>query len=134
SPRWLVLRHGDARIVGDVTPEASQEVRASLGLLGGSNAVQASPYRSKLEAHYAALLTMQQRAGEVVRWRYEAIRLTLAPRTTLTVDFVLTLPDGRIVFDETKGFRRDDAMAKLKIAAALYPEWTFRLVTRERDQ
>jgi hypothetical protein len=89
------------------------------------------PYRSKTEARYAALLTTWQQAGLIVRWCYEPIRLRLAPQTTLTPDFLIQWPsanDTRLTFDEVKGWKREDAMVKLKVAAALYPMFRFRCV------
>jgi hypothetical protein len=88
-----------------------------------------APYRSRTEQRYAGTLAIWQRSGLIQRWRYEALRLTLAPRTTLTVDFYLLLASGTQVLDEVKGsWAREDAIVKLKTAAALYPEYRFRLV------
>jgi hypothetical protein len=92
-----------------------------------------APYRSRLEARYAALLVQQERAGLIRRWRYEAIRLRLAPATTLTVDFAVTMSSLQrgeyLALHEVKGgYVREDGWQKLKIAAALYPEFEFMLV------
>ena len=89
------------------------------------------PYRSKTEWRYAEVLERWQQTGQILRWRYEALRLALAPQTTLTVDFlvtpVLNAVDQRLRFDEVKGatWFREDGWQKLKIAAALYPEFRF---------
>lgn len=99
-----------------------------------------APYRSRLEARYAADLEVLAKGLHIVRWHYEAIRIRLAPRTTITIDFEVVkqikLRGGeqvyRIELHEVKGFRRDDAMAKLKIAAALHPEFSIILVTWEK--
>lgn len=93
-----------------------------------------APYRSRTEQRYAALLDVWQREGQVRKWRYEAMRLTLATlKTTLTIDFWLTRPDGRIELHEVKGFAREDAMVKLKVAAVLYPEWRIILVRWQKQ-
>lgn len=89
-------------------------------------------FRSKLEQAYADYLHTLFLAGEIRMYRYEPIRFTLAPNTTLTPDFQVILSDGTMEFRETKGFCRDDAMAKLKICARMYPEWKFWLVKRKR--
>ena len=60
-------------------------------------------------------------AGDILSFRYEPIRFNLAPRTSYTPDFLVMLKDGSFEFHETKGWAREDAMVKLKIAARLYP-------------
>lgn len=56
----------------------------------------------------------------------QAITLRLAHNTKYTPDFSYTLPTGALVFVETKGaFVRDDAIVKLKTAAAMFPQFTF---------
>lgn len=61
----------------------------------------------------------------------EPITLRLAGRTRYTPDFLIR-ESGDLVFYETKGFMRDDASVKLKVAAEQYPFFLFVLVTRER--
>jgi hypothetical protein len=39
---------------------------------------------------------------------------------------------SRLVFVETKGFMRDDAAVKLKVAASMYPAFGWLLVTRDK--
>jgi hypothetical protein len=96
------------------------------------------PYRSRTEQEYAALLAMWQRDEIVQRWRYEAIRLTLAPRTTITLDWYVVMAsarDTRIQLHETKGaWFREDGWQKLKQAAALYPEFRIFLVQKVKGQ
>ena len=86
---------------------------------------------NKLELAWSQMLDLQAHTKDIVRWKYQAVRLELATRTTYTPDFYVLLPDGRIRFDETKGFMRDDANVKIKVAAALYHEFEFRLITRQ---
>ncbi len=81
-----------------------------------------------LERRYADHLNLRLAAGELDRWDYEPVTLKLAPRTTYTPDFRVILPDGTEEYHETKGFMRDDAHVKLKVAATQHP-YTFRLVT-----
>ena len=94
-----------------------------------------APYRSRLEQRYAVLLAVHVHDGLIVRWGYEELTFRLAPRTTYTPDFVLLFPDGRCVFDEIKHerFLRDPrhskSWTKLKIVAARWPCFTFRLCT-----
>lgn len=69
-------------------------------------------FKSGTEARFAAGLDARQAAGEILRWRYEAVRLQLAevgqPAVTYTPDFLAWLPGGRRVFYEVKSrYRRD---------------------------
>ncbi len=86
-------------------------------------------FRSKLEASYATHLDFRKAAGEIDEWRYEPLTFHLAPRTTLTPDFAVRI-GNKLEIHETKGFRREDAMAKLKIAAKMYPWFEWYLVEK----
>lgn len=76
---------------------------------------------NKTEAAYAAELQARQVAGEVAWYRFEGIKLRLADNTFYTPDFAVMLADGQMEAHEVKGFWRDDARAKIKIAADQYP-------------
>lgn len=80
------------------------------------------PYESMngLERSYAEHLQAEM-GKSIVWWAYESIRLKLADRTTLTVDFFVQRISGALEAHETKGFVRDDAIVKLKVAAAQFP-------------
>ena len=83
---------------------------------------------NKLEARYSELLSARKHAGEIVAWSYEAIKFKLADNTFYTPDFMVTF-DDHIEIHETKGFRREDAMIKIKVCAAQF--WQFRFVLVE---
>ena len=76
---------------------------------------------NKTEQAYGALLALRQCAGEILWWRYEGITLKLADDTRYTPDFTLMLANGEMEMHETKGFMRDDAWVKLKVAAQQFP-------------
>ena len=82
---------------------------------------------NKLEAAYAAELELRKRAGDVLWYAYEGLRLRLADKTGLTPDFAVVTREGFLELHETKGFMQDDAAVKLKVAAAMFP-FTFKLV------
>lgn len=84
---------------------------------------------NKTEEAYAALLEKRKQAGEVAWFKFEAIKLRLADATFYTPDFAVMLTDGLMEMHEVKGFWMDDARAKIKIAAELYP---FRFVALKR--
>lgn len=80
---------------------------------------------NKLEAKYAlTVLEPLLKAGEIIKYRYEAIKLKLANNTTYTPDFYVVYP-GHIEFHETKGRWMDDARVKIKVAAEMYSEYRF---------
>ncbi len=76
---------------------------------------------NKLEARYAAHLEEMKQLGGVLMWTYEGVKLKLAAKTFYTPDFMVMTQDLSIEFHETKGFARDDAMVKIKVAARLFP-------------
>lgn len=78
------------------------------------------------ERAYSQLLDSKVNAGRVAEWHYEAVTLKLAPDTRYTPDFLVILPDGTVELHEVKGFMRDDANVKIKVAAQMFP-FTFRL-------
>lgn len=86
---------------------------------------------NKIEARYATHLEGLKLAGEIVSYRFEALKLKLAANTFYTPDFVVTFPD-RIECHEVKGFWRDDARVKIKVAAQMFPEFAFVAVKREK--
>lgn len=84
------------------------------------------PYRSQLEQDYARVLDGWHATGYLRQWVYESHCLTLAPKTTLTVDFYLWMADGSHQLHETKGkWYREDGWQKLKQAAARFPGYRF---------
>lgn len=84
---------------------------------------------NKTEAAYAQLLDAQLAAGEILWYRFEGIKLRLADRTFITVDFAVIPRGAPLEFHEVKGRWTDDARAKTKIAAAQYP---FRFIAIQR--
>ena len=86
---------------------------------------------NKLEAAYAQHLDALKHAGTVIWWRYEAVGLRLADRTFYHPDFLVMMADGTLEAHETKGFMRDDANVKLKVAAGAFP-FVFKLVKKQK--
>lgn len=76
---------------------------------------------NKSEAAYDAHLALLQHAGLILWRKFEGLKLRLADNTFYTPDFAVMAADGVIECHEVKGFWQDDARAKIKIAADLYP-------------
>jgi hypothetical protein len=95
---------------------------------GGKRQAYAQGRMNAGEAAYADYLEIQRRAGAIVSWGYETVKLRLALRTFLTPDFRVVLADGTVEYHEVKGrkgsrfYCREDAWIKLKVAADRYPE------------
>ncbi len=76
---------------------------------------------NKSEAAYAAHLELLKHSGEILWYRFEGIKLRLADNTFYTPDFAVMARDCVMEIHEVKGFWQDDARAKIKIAAEMYP-------------
>lgn len=89
---------------------------------------------NKLEAEYDQHLAVLEQTGVIFDRRFEHVTLVIADgdkRVRYTPDFMVTrAPDAQIEFHETKGFMQDDAAVKLKVAAAAYPSFVFKLVRK----
>ena len=85
---------------------------------------------NKLEAAYADLLETRRRRDEILAWKFEAVKLRLAANTFYTPDFMVWHNDGSLELVECKGFWRDDARVKIKVAAELFPCFRFTAVQR----
>jgi len=84
---------------------------------------------NKLEAAYGEHLERRRAAGEIAEWRYESTKLRLADGAWYTPDFRVVLPNGEVEFHETKGFMREAARVRLRVAAEMHP-FRFLLVKR----
>ena len=84
---------------------------------------------NKTEAAYAQELEMRKRVGEIEWWAFESIKLRLADRTFYTPDFAVVIAGG-MCFHEVKGHWEDDARVKIKVAAKLFPHFTFIALTK----
>jgi hypothetical protein len=80
------------------------------------------------EAAYRDALDLRVLAGEVLDYRFEALKLRLADRTFWTPDFAVVAADGVLELHEVKGHMEDDAAVKLKVAAEQYPWFRVYLV------
>lgn len=86
---------------------------------------------NKTERAWADVLEARRRAGEIREWHFEAVTLKLAADTRYTPDFFVVNADETCELHEVKGFWRDDAKVKAKVAARLFP---FPIVIVQRDK
>lgn len=76
---------------------------------------------NKTEAAYGQHLELLKRAGEVLWYRFEGLKLRLADNTFYTPDYAVMLCDGQMECHEVKGHWEEDAKVKIKVAAEMYP-------------
>lgn len=87
---------------------------------------------NRLEADYAAHLDGLIVSGDIITWRYEPLKLKLADKTYYSPDFLVIAADLGVELHEVKGFMREDAAIKLKVAAETFAFFKFFLATRRR--
>ena len=76
---------------------------------------------NKTETRYAQDLELRKRAGAILWYRFEGFTLKLAPGARFTPDFAVLRLGGWLEFHEIKGFFREAAKVRIKVAADLYP-------------
>lgn len=76
---------------------------------------------NKTEAAYEQVIKDAVTLGDVAWYKFEGMKFRLADNTFYTPDFAVMLSNGEMECHEVKGFWQDDARAKIKIAAALFP-------------
>ena len=77
---------------------------------------------NKTERRYAQTLELDDR---VTTWRFEPLKFRLAAGCFYTPDFEVVTADGLLQYHEVKGFWRDDARVKIKVAARLFRDRKF---------
>jgi hypothetical protein len=73
--------------------------------------------QNKTEARFARHLEDVRVLGGIREYGFERIKFRLAGRTFYTPDFDVVQHDGSMMCFEVKGFWRDDARVKIKVAA-----------------
>lgn len=119
-------------VVGKPQPAAAVSSVPPVNALAAKVAVRPSTDEERLNKTEAAFLAYL-RAEK--RWAFIGIQnvtLKLADDTRYTPDFVCVGHGGEIVAFETKGFWRDDARVKIKVAARLFPFLQFTAVSRTK--
>ena len=76
---------------------------------------------NKTETEYGQRLELLLRAGEVIWYKFEGLKLRLADATFYTPDYAVMVRSGEMECHEVKGYWEDDARVKIKVAASLYP-------------
>ena len=104
----------------------------NLSKLHSLSVMKKSPM-NQLEGRYADFLERQRLAGDIRLWMFEAVKLILAPSTTYMPDFLVINSECQVEFHEVKGFWRDDARVKIKVANNIFP-FIFKIVREVKKQ
>lgn len=111
---------------------AQKKLGAKVKTAGGARPAHKRGVPNKLEAKWMATLQARLLAGQIKAYYFEAITLQLADGVRYTPDFFIIHNDNSVEINETKGFMRDDARVKLRVAANAYRHWRFVLVQWDR--
>ena len=76
-----------------------------------------------------SLCNMDENGQLLKFWLFEAVRLKLARGAWFKPDFMLVY-DDRIEFHDVKGFMREAANVRNKVAARFFPMFKFQIVRR----
>lgn len=77
---------------------------------------------NKTEAAFELHLKAQLQQGAILWYGIQCITLKLAPSTHLRIDFFVMDKDGTLqAIDVKGGYMQDDSLAKIKVAAAMFP-------------
>ena len=95
---------------------------------------------NKTEQRFADWLEAEKHLKRILGWRFEPMKFILAQNvkgkrnaTTYTPDF-LAITKQDFVFYEVKGFFRDDALVKIKVAAEMFPWFRWIVVFWKKGQ
>lgn len=80
---------------------------------------------NKTEKEFANHLQRELDHHKILSFAFEPVTLKLAKDLRYTPDFMVHEIDGYITFYEVKGFWRDDALAKIKMASEKFPMFRF---------
>jgi hypothetical protein len=88
---------------------------------------------NKTEAAYAWVLEAQKLTGEILSYKFGVITLRIGDDCRYTPDFFVVNKELCLELHEVKGFMRDDALVKIKAAAARYP-FVFKVARLQKGQ
>lgn len=110
--------------ITDYTPLATPKAKGC---------IIAPQYRSELERERAEYLELHRAAGEILAWWYEPCQLQIGGGAKYKPDFLVFNRDLSLDFEETKGFWREAHRIRIKAAAAQFPIFRFRGITKDAE-
>lgn len=88
-------------------------------------------YKNDTERAYAQHLALLRCAGAIKFWAYEAIRVRLGDSAFYGCDFAVVTAQDELEFHEVKGFWREAAKVRIRVASSLYP---FRFIAVQKTK
>ena len=86
---------------------------------------------NRWEREYGLQLNLLRMAGDVQTFAFEAVTFRLTggagDRCSYTPDYQVWMKDGAVEYHEVKGFVREDALVKFKVARSMFPMFRFRM-------
>ena len=76
---------------------------------------------NKTEQQFGLRLFSLKSRGDILEYAFEPVKLRLGKKCWYTPDFLVWEKDRSVTAYEVKGYWRDDARVKIKVAAKLYP-------------
>ncbi len=89
---------------------------------------------NRLESRFAAELAAWKATGQIEWWGYESLKLRLAKGAWFKPDFLVIDEFGKFIIYETKGFMRESANVRIKVAAETYRFFKFIVVRLVKGQ
>lgn len=105
----------------EVMPEAAEIPKDRRNRAGALRAAPATKRgMNQWEQEFAADLEMQRQMGAILWWGFETLSIRLAAGARYTPDFSVITKFG-LRFYEVKGFWREPALVRVKVAAEVIP-------------
>ena len=89
---------------------------------------------NKTETEYSNRLEALKKAGEILDWKFEALRFRLADRTMYNPDFFVVTRECFEIHEVKGGHIWDDSMVKWKVAAEMYPWFNWVLAQKKKGE
>jgi len=124
--------------LNDLPPHVRAQAAAQIGCKNVAIGIKRDPSEkkcmNKLESAYASYLEALVHSKNVIRWRFEPLKLRIGRAAYYKPDFMVVVGSfghEKIELHETKGFWREAARVRIKVAADLFPEFEFIGVQRK---
>ena len=99
------------------------------GEISGEATEKPPVFDSEDEMFYADLLEVRKASGKIKDWAFQPERFRLGKGAWYTPDFRVVNADNSVQFVEVKGYQREAALVRLKVAATLHP-YKFTMIRR----
>lgn len=87
--------------------------------------------QNKTESDFDRLLADLKHAGRIKDFRFEPVKIRLAGQTSLRIDFLVLRRDRTVAAVEIKGYWREDAKVKTKVAPEVCPFFDYYVAFRD---